>query len=68
MIEYREAEPVEAKGKAEPIRVWEALEARARFGVDLGDGAGAARRARARARPAPRRVRRARAASASRSS
>src|SRR6188508_967723 len=28
-IEYREAEPVEAKGKAEPIPVWEALEARA---------------------------------------
>ena len=34
-IEYREAEPVEAKGKSEPIRVWEALEARARFGTDL---------------------------------
>ena len=36
-IEYREAEPVVAKGKTEPIRVWEALEARARFGVDLGE-------------------------------
>jgi class 3 adenylate cyclase len=34
-IEYREAEPVEAKGKSEPIRVWEALEARARYGTDL---------------------------------
>jgi predicted ATPase/class 3 adenylate cyclase len=27
-IEYREAEPVAAKGKAEPVRVWEAVEAR----------------------------------------
>jgi class 3 adenylate cyclase/tetratricopeptide (TPR) repeat protein len=36
-IEYREAEPVEAKGKSEPIRVWEALEARSRLGVDLGE-------------------------------
>jgi class 3 adenylate cyclase/tetratricopeptide (TPR) repeat protein len=35
MIEYREAEPVEAKGKAEPIPVWEAVEARSRYGVDL---------------------------------
>ncbi len=34
-IEYREAEPVEAKGKAAPIAVWEALQARARFGVDV---------------------------------
>ena len=34
-IDYREAEPVEAKGKAEPITVWEALEARSRYGVDL---------------------------------
>src|SRR5213080_5352161 len=29
-IDYREAEPVEAKGKSEPIQVWEALEARSR--------------------------------------
>src|SRR4051812_41701642 len=35
MIEYREAEAVEAKGKSEPIRVWEALEARSRYGSDL---------------------------------
>jgi len=28
LIDYREAVPVEAKGKTEPIRVWEALEAR----------------------------------------
>jgi tetratricopeptide (TPR) repeat protein len=34
-IEYRESEAVRAKGKAEPIAVWEALEARSRFGVDL---------------------------------
>ncbi len=34
-ISYREAEPVAAKGKSEPVRVWEALEARASFGVDL---------------------------------
>jgi class 3 adenylate cyclase/tetratricopeptide (TPR) repeat protein len=40
-IVYRDAERVEAKGKAEPIRVWEAVEARATLGVDLG-GAGKA--------------------------
>ena len=34
-IEYREAEPVGAKGKAEPVKVWEVLEPRARFGVDI---------------------------------
>jgi class 3 adenylate cyclase/tetratricopeptide (TPR) repeat protein len=34
-IEYREADPVAAKGKAEPVRAWEALEARARLGVDV---------------------------------
>jgi class 3 adenylate cyclase len=34
-IEYREHEPVQAKGKVEPVRVWEAVQARARFGVDL---------------------------------
>ncbi len=34
-ISYRPAEPVVAKGKADPISVWEALEARARFGVDV---------------------------------
>src|SRR5438105_7962922 len=35
VITYREAAPVSAKGKAEPVRVWEAIEARARLGVDL---------------------------------
>ena len=35
VIDYVEREPVEAKGKAEPIAVWEALEARSRFGVDV---------------------------------
>jgi class 3 adenylate cyclase/tetratricopeptide (TPR) repeat protein len=34
-IEYREHEPVEAKGKQAPIPVWEVAQARARFGVDL---------------------------------
>ena len=40
-IVYREADPVEAKGKAEPVPVWEAVESRSRLGVDLG-GAGRA--------------------------
>jgi class 3 adenylate cyclase/tetratricopeptide (TPR) repeat protein len=34
-IEYRTADPVEAKGKREPVRVWEAVEAHARVGVEL---------------------------------
>ncbi|MFO7571545.1 MAG: AAA family ATPase, partial [Gaiellaceae bacterium] len=34
-IDYGGAQPVEAKGKAEPIAVWEASEARSRFGVDV---------------------------------
>jgi class 3 adenylate cyclase/tetratricopeptide (TPR) repeat protein len=34
-IDYQATDPVEAKGKSEPIRVWQALEARARFGVDV---------------------------------
>jgi predicted ATPase/class 3 adenylate cyclase len=33
-IDLRERSPAEAKGKAEPVPVWEAVEARARFGVD----------------------------------
>ncbi|HSI98597.1 MAG TPA: AAA family ATPase, partial [Gaiellaceae bacterium] len=33
-ISYEEAAPVEAKGKARPVPVWRALDARARFGVD----------------------------------
>jgi class 3 adenylate cyclase/tetratricopeptide (TPR) repeat protein len=40
-IVYRDADPVDAKGKAAPVPVWEALEARSRLGVDLG-GAGRA--------------------------
>jgi predicted ATPase/class 3 adenylate cyclase len=35
VIDYLERRPVEAKGKAEPIAVWEAIEARSRFGVDV---------------------------------
>jgi class 3 adenylate cyclase len=35
VIEYEEAEPVRAKGKADPILVWRALAARSRRGVDL---------------------------------
>ena len=34
-IDYREAEPVQAKGKAEPVEAWEAVEARGRVGVDI---------------------------------
>ena len=34
-IEYREHAPVDAKGKEEPVVVWEVVGARARFGVDL---------------------------------
>ena len=35
VVDYKEATAVEAKGKAEPIAVWEAQSARARFGVDV---------------------------------
>ena len=34
-IEYAQAPPIDAKGKAEPISVWEATGARSRFGVDV---------------------------------
>ncbi|HZT94068.1 MAG TPA: AAA family ATPase [Gaiellaceae bacterium] len=34
-IDYREAPPVQAKGKAEPVKVWEAVAARSRFGSDV---------------------------------
>jgi len=34
-IEYRDAPPVEAKGKSEPVKVWEAVAARSRFGSDV---------------------------------
>src|SRR5688572_18354949 len=38
-VVYRDAEPIDAKGKSDRVPVWEALEARSSFGVDLG-GAG----------------------------
>ena len=41
VIVYREHEPVAAKGKAEPVPVWEAVEARSRFGVDVRQHGGA---------------------------
>ena len=34
VIDYREADPVEAKGKSEPLRVWEAVSARSRVGSE----------------------------------
>src|SRR5256714_6924430 len=34
-VDYSEHSAVEAKGKEEPIPVWEVVQARARFGVDL---------------------------------
>ena len=37
VIEYRKAEPIQAKGKAEPVSVWEAVAARARFGDDVAE-------------------------------
>jgi class 3 adenylate cyclase len=35
VIAYEKHDPVSAKGKAEPVAVWEAVEARARFGADV---------------------------------
>jgi predicted ATPase/class 3 adenylate cyclase len=35
VIEYREADPIAAKGKALPVVVWEAIAPRARFGSDV---------------------------------
>jgi class 3 adenylate cyclase/tetratricopeptide (TPR) repeat protein len=35
LFEYRDHDPVDAKGKAEPLAVWEAVEARSRVGVEL---------------------------------
>jgi class 3 adenylate cyclase len=37
-FEYRDAAPVLAKGKAEPVRVWQALSARARVGLERPRG------------------------------
>ena len=39
-IDYAEHEPVTAKGKAQPVAVWEAVAARARFGIDPGQRGG----------------------------
>jgi class 3 adenylate cyclase/tetratricopeptide (TPR) repeat protein len=36
VIDYRGHAPVDAKGKAEPVPVWEVVEARSRVGVDFG--------------------------------
>ena len=41
VIDYREAGPVVAKGKSEPVRVWEVVQARSRFGVDVRQHGGA---------------------------
>ena len=38
-IDYRAVEPVRAKGKSEPVRAWEAVEARSRLGVDVAQTA-----------------------------
>ncbi|MGZ8687979.1 MAG: adenylate/guanylate cyclase domain-containing protein, partial [Gaiellaceae bacterium] len=35
VIEYREVEPIVAKGKDEPVPAWEVVAARARFGTDV---------------------------------
>jgi class 3 adenylate cyclase/tetratricopeptide (TPR) repeat protein len=35
VIRYEELEPVGVKGKAEPVPLWRAIEARSRFGVDV---------------------------------
>jgi class 3 adenylate cyclase/tetratricopeptide (TPR) repeat protein len=35
VVAFRETDAVDAKGKAEPIPVWEAVGARARFGIDV---------------------------------
>jgi class 3 adenylate cyclase/tetratricopeptide (TPR) repeat protein len=34
-IDYQDHDPVEGKGKSQPLLVWEAVQARARFGVDV---------------------------------
>jgi class 3 adenylate cyclase/tetratricopeptide (TPR) repeat protein len=41
-IEYRPGDPVEGKGKAEPVPVWEAVAPKARLGVDIAFRGGAA--------------------------
>jgi class 3 adenylate cyclase len=39
VIDYRDGDPVLAKGKTQPIRVWEARAARSRPGVDVAEAA-----------------------------
>ena len=57
-IVVRDARAGRGEGKAEPVPVWEALEARSRFGVDVArDGRRTSRRPRARARPPARHAR-----------
>jgi tetratricopeptide (TPR) repeat protein len=34
VVDYREHAPISAKGKTDPVTVWEAVEARSRFGID----------------------------------
>jgi class 3 adenylate cyclase/tetratricopeptide (TPR) repeat protein len=38
-VEYRDATPVRAKGKTDPVRVWQALRAHSRVGVERPSGA-----------------------------
>ena len=33
-IDYQAVDPVEAKGKSDPVPAWEAIQARSRYGVD----------------------------------
>ena len=53
-IEYREAPPVEAKGKSEPVSVWEAVAATSRFGSERRSSAGSASEASSRTRSSAR--------------
>jgi class 3 adenylate cyclase len=41
-IDFREAPPVQAKGKSEPVLVWEAVDARSRLGTEVLDHAAGA--------------------------
>jgi len=41
VIEYGEVESITAKGKAEPIPAWQAIQARSRYGIDLARPGGA---------------------------
>ncbi|MDP9341198.1 MAG: AAA family ATPase [Actinomycetota bacterium] len=38
LISYEPLDPVTAKGKAQPIQIWRALEARSRYGIDVEQG------------------------------